>query len=98
LERPSKKWQGARRAALERARSAAIEPLVPLYTIYAVVCVCYLAGFLRFQFFDSTTEFTLFAAVQIVIVAIAGALVPFLTGSVLTLHFANLKLRRLAAD
>jgi len=98
LERPSEKWHNARRAAVERAHRTAIESLNPLYTAYFVACVCYLVGLVRFQFFDSAGGFTLITAVQLLVVAVAGAVVPILTGSVLTLRFANRKLQRLAAE
>ena len=84
--------------ALERAQRTAIEPLVPLYTIYAGVCICYLVGFLRFQFFDHSADFSWVSAVQVLIVAVAGALVPVLTGSVLTLHFSHRRLEKLASE
>ena len=98
MEPPSKNWQNVRRAALERAKRTAIEPLAPLYAIYAGVCACYLVGFLRFRFFDHATDFSWVTAAQVLIVAVAGALVPVLTGSVLTLHFAHRRLDRLAAE
>lgn len=83
---------------MERARRTAIEPLIPLYKVYFVSCLCYLAGLVRFQFFDPSAGFTWIIATQLLIVAVAGAAVPILTGSVLTLHFANRKLQRLAAE
>ncbi|MCC5970160.1 MAG: hypothetical protein JJU15_09430 [Pararhodobacter sp.] len=98
MERPSKNWQDARRAALERARRTVIDPLTPLHTVYFVACVCYLVGLVRFQFFDPSAGFTWITATQLLIVAIAGAVVPILTGSVLTLHLANRKLQRLVAE
>ncbi|MGR3702462.1 MAG: hypothetical protein ACU0A4_10265 [Paracoccaceae bacterium] len=75
-----------------------IDPLTPLHTVYFGACVCYLAGLVRFQFFDPSTGFTLITATQLLIVAIAGAVVPILTGSVLTLHLANRKFQRLMAE
>lgn len=98
MEVPSKNWQKVHRATLERAQRTAIEPLVPLYTIYAGVCASYLVGLLRFRFYDHSADFTWFTAAQLVIVAIAGILVPVLTGSVLTLHFTHLKMNRLGAE
>lgn len=76
----------------------AIEPLTPLYLIHFGACVCYLVGLARFQFFDPSAGFTLLTAAHLLIVAASGALVPILTGSVFTLHFANRKLQRLAAE
>jgi hypothetical protein len=87
-----------RRAAVERAHRTAVEPLTPLYLIHFGVCVCYLVGIMRFQFFDPSTGFTLLTAVHLLIVVVSGALVPILTGSVFTLHLANRKLQRLAAE
>ena len=83
---------------MERVRRTAIEPLTPLYTVYAGVCVCYLAGFVRFQFFDRGSDLSWITAAQLLVAAFAGALVPFLTGSVLTLHFAHRKLDKLASE
>lgn len=87
-----------RRATAVRAHRTAIEPLTPLYSAYFCVSACYLVGFLCLQFYDFSGGFTLISAILLLIVAIAGALVPILTGSVLTLHFANRKLQRLAAE
>lgn len=98
MERPSEKWQGLRRATAERAQRTAIEPLTPLYSAYFGVSVCYLVGFVCLQFYDFSGDFTLISAILLLIIAIAGTLVPVLTGSVLTLHFANRKLQRLATE
>ena len=98
MQKPSDNWKRIRRAASERAQRTAIEPLSPLYDLYLGVCAVYLAGFLHCSFFDYGTEFTWFKAGLIVCVAVAGALVPVLTGSVLALHFANKKLERLIAE
>lgn len=98
MDKPSKNWQAVRQATLDRARRRAIEPLVPLYTIYACVCMCYLAGFLRFQFFEISTEFQWITALQLLIVVISGALVPVLTGSVLATHFSDSRLQKLADE
>jgi biotin transporter BioY len=98
MERPSKNWRGAHRAALERARRTAIDPLEPIFTICAAVCILYVLGFLRLQFFDSTDAFTPIEATQILIVAFAGFLVPILIGSALTLHFASQKLQNLTEE
>lgn len=95
MNRPSKNWLSLRKAALERAQRTAIDPLSPLYTIHAVVSVCFLAGFLRFQFFDPATDLNWFTTAQLLVVFICGVLVPLLTGSVFTLHFSNLKLEKL---
>ena len=98
MQKPSDNWKRIRRAALERAQRTTIDPLSPLYDLYLGVCAVYLAGFLHFSFFDYGTEFTWFKACLIICVAVAGALVPVLTGSVLALHFASKKLERLIAE
>jgi hypothetical protein len=98
MNKPSRKWNNTRRAVLERVQRNAIEPLEPLFTIYAAVCIFYLVGFLRFQFFVDITAFSWIDTVQLLSVAIAGVLVPILTGSVLTLHFASRRLDRLASE
>lgn len=98
MQKPSKNWKRIRRAALERGQRTAINPLSPLYDVYLGVSALYLAGFLHFNFFDYSIEFTWFKACLIICVAVAGALVPVLTGSVLTLHFASKRLERLIAE
>ncbi|WP_324752718.1 hypothetical protein [Roseovarius sp. Pro17] len=98
MQKPSENWKRIRRATLGRAKRTAIEPLSPLYDVYSGVCALYLAGFLYFNFFANDTEFSWFTACLIICVAVAGALVPVLTGSVLTLHFASKKLERLIAE
>ena len=98
MKKASENWKRTRRAVLERTHRTTVDPLSPLYNIYMGVSALYLAGFLHFNFFDYGTEFTWFRAGIIICVAVAGALVPVLTGSVLTLHFANVKLRKLADE
>lgn len=98
MQPPSDNWKQIRRAALERARRRAIEPLLPLYTIYVCVCVCYLAGFLRFQFFEIPAEIQWLTALQLIIVVTTGALVPILTGSVVATHFSDTRLQKLADE
>ena len=95
MQKPSDNWKRIRRAALERAQRTAIDPLSPLYDLYVGVCAVYLAGFLHFNYFERGTDFSWFTACMVICVAVAGALVPVLTGSVLTLHFASKKLARL---
>ncbi len=98
MKGPTKHWRRVRQAALDRACREAIEPLAPLYTIHAAVCVFYLVGFLRFRLFDYTIDAGWLIAVQITLVVLAGILVPILTGSVFTLHFFSRRLQRLAND
>lgn len=95
MQKPSENWKRVRQATLERAQRTAIEPLSPLYTFYFGVSALYLAGFFYFSFIDQSTEYSWLAACLVICVAIAGALVPVLTGSVLTLHFASQRLHRL---
>jgi hypothetical protein len=95
---PSKNLKNMKRAALERAQRTAVEPFEALYTIYVAVCVYYFVGFLRFKYFDHTTTFTLIESVQIVTVALSGLLILPLTGSVLTLHFASQRLKKLVNE
>jgi hypothetical protein len=98
MQKPSENWKRIRRAALERAQRTSVDPLSPLYDLHLGVCAVYLAGFFHFNFFDYSAEFSWFKACLIICVAAAGALVPLLTGSVLTLHFASKKLERLIAE
>lgn len=95
MEKPSKEWKCMRLAVLERTRRTAIEPLEALFSVHAVVCVYYVVGCLYFQLVDHSATFTMIEAIQLLTVAFAGLLVPILTGSVLTLHFASQKLLRL---
>lgn len=92
---PSKQWRHLRLAALDRACRETIEPLAPLYTIHAAVCVLYLVGFLRFRLFDYSVDAGWLITLQITLVFLAGILVPILTGSVFTLHFFSRRLQRL---
>lgn len=92
---PSKEWLNVRRAALDRAQRTAIEPLQSLQTIYVGVCLCYLVGFFRFQLSESGSDFTIITALLLLLVAFCGVLIPVLTGSVLALHFASIRLRKL---
>ena len=98
MNKPTKKWKCVRSAVLERAQRTALEPLEPLFTIYAAVCIYYVVGALRFQFFDHSAAFTLVETVQLLTVAVAGILVPILTGSVLTLHIAGRRLQLLTRE
>lgn len=98
MKRPTKKWKCIRSAVLARAQRTAIEPFEPLFTIYAAVCIYYVVGALRFQFFDHAAAFTLIETVQLLTVAVAGVLVPILTGSVITLHITGRRLQKLADE
>lgn len=98
MQKPSENWKRLRRSALERARRNTIKPLEPLCKVYIGASALFLVGFLRFRFMDQPTEFIWFEGASIIAVAIAGALIPILFGSVLTLHFADRKLERLLSE
>ncbi|PHO05743.1 hypothetical protein CSC82_02660 [Rhodobacteraceae bacterium 4F10] len=98
MKGPSKNWLSVRGAALDRAMRTVSEPLQSLQTFYIGVCLFYIVGFFRFQFLEIGSDFTLWTAVLLLVVALCGALIPLLTASVLTLHFALLRLRRLASE
>ncbi len=98
MQPPSDNWKRIRRAALERAQRTAIEPLEALFTAHVAVCVYYLVGSLHFQFLDYSQAFSWIEAVQLLTVAVAGVLVPILTGAVLTLHFASQRLQQLTDE
>ncbi|WP_299502481.1 hypothetical protein [uncultured Roseobacter sp.] len=95
MQKPSDHWKKLRRAALERARRNMIEPLevVPLALLGA--SALYLVGFLRLNLFGQNGEFSLASGAFVLLAAAAGLLVPVLTGSVLTLRFADRRLARL---
>jgi len=61
-------------------------------------CACYLSGFLRFKLFDYSNDFGWIMALQLLIVVVAGGLIPILTGSVLTLHFTQRRLDNLMEE
>jgi hypothetical protein len=98
MNKPTRKWKCIRSAVLERARRTAIEPLETLFTVHAAVCIYYFVGALRFQLFDHSAAFTLIESIQLLTVAVAGVLVPILTGSVLTLHIASRRLQSLERE
>lgn len=98
MQQPSNNWKCLRRAVLARAQRTAIEPLSPLYDIYLGVSALYLVGFIHLNFADYSTGFDWFTACLVISVAVAGALVPVLTGAVLTLHLTSKKLDRLIAE
>lgn len=98
MERPSKSWQNGRKAALERAKRKIIDPLEPLFAIYAAVCMFFVVGSLRFRFFEFSADFTWIEAIQVILVAFAGIMVPILTGSVLIVQLASRRLQKLAGE
>ena len=98
MQPPSDNWKKLRRASLERARRNMIEPLEAVYAALLVVSALYLVGFLSLTFASQPGEYTLLAGAYISIVAVAGVLVPILTGSALTLRFADRRWRNLFLD
>lgn len=98
MENPSRNWNSIRQAVLERARRSAIDPLESLFRIHAAVCIYYVFGCMYFQLFDRPETFSLIESLQLLTVALAGILVPVLTGSVFTLHFASERLQKLANE
>ena len=98
MQKPSENWKRLRRSALERARRNTIEPLEPLCKVYMGASALFLVGFVRFRFMDQPAEFTWFAGAFVIAVTIAGALLPILLSSMLTLHFADRKLERLISE
>lgn len=98
MNKSSRKWNNTRLAVLTRVQRNAIEPLEPLFKIHIVVCIYYVVGCLHFRFFGHSPTFTLIETIQLLTVAVAGIMVPILTGSVLTLHFASRRLQRLTNE
>lgn len=98
MQKPSVNWKCIRRAVLARAQRTTIAPLSPLYDIYLGVSALYLVGFLHFNFADYSTGIDWLSACMVISVAVAGTLVPVLTGAVLILHLTSKKLDRLIAE
>ncbi len=95
MQKPTDQWKKLRRAALEPARRNMIEPLEVVHLALLGASTLYLAGFLRLHLFGQTGEFSLAYGVFVLLIAAAGLLVPVLTGSALTLHLTNRRLRKL---
>jgi hypothetical protein len=98
MQKPSDNWKKLRSASLELARRKIIEPLEAVYVALLGASALYLVGFLYLTFASQPGEYELFAGVFISIVAIAGVLVPILTGSALTLRLADRRWRNLFYD
>jgi hypothetical protein len=96
MQQPSKNWTKLRAASFERAHRSIIEKFTPIHSIYAGVCIFYVAGFLSLNLSSEPIQVSWFSASQIVFVAIAAILVPPLTGAVVMLHFVASSLTRLA--
>lgn len=95
MQKPSENWKRIRHAVLNRVHRTTIEAFSPVYSIHAGACAVYLAGFLHFNFFAEGADLTWLTASLLIVVVFAGALVPLLTGSVITLHFAGRRLSKL---
>ena len=98
MQQPSNRWKRLRDAALDRAQRNAFEPFSLLYPTYLVACAIYLSGFLYLSFVSQGGELSFARAAVILLVAIAGATIPLLTGSVVTLHLVSQRMRRLMGD
>ncbi|WP_299147251.1 hypothetical protein [uncultured Tateyamaria sp.] len=98
MQKPSDQWKKLRRAALERARRNMIEPLEVVHLALLGASALYLAGFLRLNLFGQTDEFSLASGAFVLLAAAGGLLVPVLTGSALTLHFADRRLGQLLRE
>lgn len=98
MQRPSDNWKQIRRAALERAERNVIHPLLPIYYLFLGASVIYLAGFVHLSLFDIGPELGLLGACLVLVFTAVCALIPILFGAVLTLHFANTKLRTLTNE
>lgn len=99
METPSKNWHLLKRATLERAQRTAIDPLQPLYALFAILTAIYVGGVGRFTFFSvQDAAFSWFDAVQVVSTALSGVLLPILAGSLVVLCFISKKIEQLVRE
>lgn len=99
MEKPSKQWQLTRCATLERAQRATIDPLQPIYTVFAILSAVYLGGVSRFTFFSVRGgEYSWFDTAQVISTALSGLLLPFLAGSVLILSVISKRFEQLLRE
>ncbi|MBY5933728.1 hypothetical protein KUV51_12015 [Tateyamaria omphalii] len=98
MQEPSENWKRVRLVTLERARIVAIDPLNFLYQMHTIVCALYLALFAKYFFFERALELSVTNSIGILLAGAAAVLVPILTASVLTLHFTQTKLDRIADE
>lgn len=89
MQEPDITWTSLRLAVLERAQRKTTGPLKPVYSLYALASIVYLFGFAGLHALDTSTWNATFLLLLAVPASLAGALIPFLTGSVLTLRFAE---------
>lgn len=99
MNKASKNWRPTKRAILERAQRTAIDPLQPLYSLFAVLTAVYLGGVGRFTFFSVRDgAYSWFDIVQVVSTALSGLLLPVLAGSVVVLCFISKKIEQLVCE
>ncbi|WP_300058492.1 hypothetical protein [uncultured Roseobacter sp.] len=98
MQKPSDQWKKLRRAALERARRSIVEPLNTLYMGLLAASAVYLIGFLRLTFAGQPDGFTLISGAAILTFGLSGLLLPILTGSVITLQFAERRFAKLIEE
>lgn len=99
MNKASKNWRLLKRATLERAQRSAIDPLQPIYTLFAILTAIYLGGVSRFTFFSVRDgNYTWFDAFQLVSTALSGLLLPVLAGSVLILCLVSRRIERLICE
>ncbi|WP_299205105.1 hypothetical protein [uncultured Tateyamaria sp.] len=92
MQKPSESWQKLQRATAERAYRTVIEPLKLIDVTFFAACILYLIGFFQLQYFDYRDGVTWLMGAQILLVAIAGLLVPILIGSFVTIHLTKRRL------
>lgn len=96
MKKPSKNWLLLKRATLERVQRTAIDPLQPVYTLFAVLTAIYLGGVSRFTFFSVRDgDYSWFDVVQVASTALSGLMLPVLAGSAIVLCFISRKIEQL---
>ncbi|MFT6451746.1 MAG: hypothetical protein ACJA06_001232 [Halocynthiibacter sp.] len=97
MKKPSKQWQQARRATLDRARRQVIDPMQPLTTLFVATFLLYSAGFVRLNMLAETGQnYTWLDALQILGTAVSGLLLLILSGAVMTLGIMSMRLAKVA--
>lgn len=98
MQKPSDQWKRTRLATLARLQRTAFDPLFPIFCCHLWACVLFLIGFMHFSVFDQGYGYTIFTALLAICSAVAGALIPVLSGSVVALYFVNTRLNRLIRE
>ena len=99
MKNASKNWHLIRRATLERAQRAALDPLQPLYTLFAILTAINLGGVSRFTFFPVRDgDYSWLDALQVLSTALSGLMLPVLAGSVLVLCVASKRIEKLLGE